>query len=175
MLIKHYFKASNSGSFKILILTFPVLNSFAYRIFQMPGKKLTSKIMASSFIRNFYFTMTRKMKPYCKVREREISDYKVSMYRVTVVTLVLPSIINRTHRNSHSYKIRLCVLHRNIIQTNSFRVLAWECHAHCIFVILYPCPIYSCWHVEAKSKYGKRVKGEVLEIKFKMKAEGLLY
>lgn len=126
----------------------------------MPGKKLTSKIIASHLIRNFYFPTIRKMKPYCKVREGEISNHKVNMYHMTVVALVLPSVMNRMQKNSHSYKIRLCVLHRNIIQRNSCRVLAWECCAQCIFLILYPCPIYSCWHAETKSKYGKELKGK---------------
>lgn len=117
-------------------------------------------MIASSLIRNFYFSMTRKMKPYCEVREREISNYKVNMYHVTVAAPVLPSLTNKTHGNSHFYKIRLCMLHRNIIHRNSCGVLAWECCAQCIFLILYPCPIYSCWHAEAKSKYGKELKGK---------------
>lgn len=126
----------------------------------MPRKKLASKIIASCLIRNFYFPTTRKMKPYCKAREREISNYKVNMYHMTEVALVLPSVINKTHRNSHFYKTRLYMLHRNIIQRNSCRVLAWECSAQCIFLILYPCPIYSFWHAETKSKYGKELKGK---------------
>lgn len=95
------------------------------------------------------------MKPYCQVREGQTSNYKVNIYHLTMVAMVLPSIINKTHRNSRFYKIRLCMLHRNINQSNSCGVLVWACYAQCIFLILYPCPIYSCWYGGAKSKYGK--------------------
>lgn len=113
MLIKHYFKT--------FLANFSNSEFFYIQNFSDARKKIASEIIASSLIRNFSFSMTRKMKPYCKVRERQICNYKVNMYHMTVVALVLPSVINTKHRNSHFYKIRLCWLHRNLLLVECWR------------------------------------------------------